>query len=155
MSSSKRIDEDCLSLAKAQGEIFEASSSLSIPSYRFLSSFMRSHSAASLDGFPLEDPSFSKEGAIAEAKKESEGASGAVYGAGELHWMGYIYRVISYLYGFPSKRVLKEIPPSYLRAVYQPYHTMDPSKAAQIILSDRGISPETKEGRLESMMKAR
>ncbi len=155
MSSSKRIDEDCLSLAKAQGEIFEASSSLSIPSYRFLSSFMRSPGAASLDLFPLEDPSFSKESAIAEAKKECQGSSGAVYGAGELHWMGYIYRVISYLYGIPSKRALKVIPPSYLRAVYQPYHTMDPSKAAQLILSDRKVNLESREERLENMMKER
>ena len=155
MSCSKKIDENCLSLAKSQGEIFETSASLGIPSYRFIHSFMRSGYASSLDSFPFIDPSFSKEGALAEMKEKNKGATGTVYGKGELHWIGYIYRVISYLYGISSEKAFKEIPPSYLRSVYLPYHSLDPLKAVQIIFSDRGISPLSKEDRMRDIMNMR
>ncbi len=153
MNCLHEINEKGFALAKMQGEIFEESVYKEAPSYFFILSFMRSSGASIMDAPSLEDPSFSKEGALREALEGTLVAKGEVYSPNQMHWIGYIYRTISYCYEIRSIKLVRVAPPSYLRSVYLPYHTLDPLKAAGLILEERQVKLLSKEERIEMIFK--
>ena len=153
MNCLREIDERGFALAKTQGEIFEESVYKKTPSYFFILSFMRSRGASIMDSASLEDPSFSKETALQEALEGTSVSKGQVYSPNEMHWIGYVYRIISYCYEIRSIKLVKLVPPSYLRSVYLPYHTLDPVKATGLILEEREVKLLSKEEKIKMIFK--
>lgn len=58
---------------------------------------------------------------------------GVRYSKGELHWIGYIYRALSFHRKSSSKAIYGEISPSRLRELYNAYHTFDVDYALERI----------------------
>ena len=55
-----------------------------------------------------------------------------------MHWIGYIYRYWAYTYEKSSKQLFKYIKPDELRALYFPYHSLDPAQAIERIIESKG-----------------
>ena len=54
-----------------------------------------------------------------------------------MHWIGYMYRYWAYTYEQSSKHLFKYIKPEKLRALYFPYHSLDPAQAIDRILESK------------------
>lgn len=61
------------------------------------------------------------------------------YTKNELYWIGYIYRYFSYTYEKSSVQIYKIVKPKELRALFLPYHTLDPSQAIERILEAKNL----------------
>ena len=137
-------NEDAYKLASSQARIFEKSVQQLVPSYHFISAFMKSEFAESMDslqylfGFQSDDDVFSD---IVKHMIKREG--GTVFSAEEMHWIGYFYRYASFLSGASSKEIYKSVKPNYLRSVYPTYHGLDIEKAVQIVFDDCGFARMT------------
>ena len=82
---------------------------------------------------------------LIDSIEEEYGASkyGSIkYTHNEIHWIGYVYRYLSYTYDLSSVQVYKIIKPKELRGLYLPYHTMDPAQAIERILEAKGRLPD-------------
>ena len=64
------------------------------------------------------------------------------YSTEELYWIGYLYRYWCYTFSKTSKQVYKLIKPKELRALYYPYHSLDPMQAIERILEAKELLEE-------------
>ena len=141
----RKIDEMGFKLCKIQADVFSASVNLTnCSSPIFLRRFMNSQVAQRMDngGFLFEvcDVNQIFEEIDSEFGDSSYGKE--KYSENELYWIGYIYRYWSYTYQRTSKQVYKIIKPKYLRELYYPYHSLDPSQAIERILEAKGACEE-------------
>ncbi len=139
----RKIDKDGLILCDIQAKAFEISlSSTRCSSEIFIRRFMFSRVAAQMDNLSFLSTNL-QACDIIQLTDEEFGPStyGSVkYSANELHWIGYLYRYFAYTYGKSSKQVYRIIKPKELRALFLPYHTMDPSKAIDMIMEAKGLA---------------
>ena len=141
----KKIDSLGLSLCKSQAEIFERSITFaSCGSGVFIRRYMLSDFARRMDKGATPFESLSTEGAVHEIISEyGETEYGKTkYNPDEMYWMGYIYRYWSYTASMPSKNVYRLIKPSELKALYFPYHSLDPAQAIERIIEAKGLKEE-------------
>ena len=139
----KSIDRDGLILCDIQAKSFELSlSSTGCSSEVFIRRFMYSEVAILMDNLSFLDTNLQAKdvlGSIDEEFGKTEYGS-VKYSANEMHWIGYIYRYFAFTCEKSSKQVYKIIKPKELRDLYLPYHTMDPSKAVDMILEAKGLA---------------
>ena len=138
----KNMDSNGLKICSFQAALFERSvSNLNCSSRVFVRRFMHSDLASRLDsnGYCFEATG------IEDAFDELEQQYGITeygqqkYGAEEMHWIGYIYRYWAYTYEKSSKQLFKYIKPDQLRALFFPYHSLDPAQAIERIIESKGI----------------
>ena len=139
----KSLSKDCLILCDIQAKAFELSLSYcGCSSEIFIRRFMLSEVATLMDNLSFLDTNLQAKDVL-DMIDEEYGRSdyGSVkYTANELHWIGYIYRYFAYTYEKSSRQVYRIIKPKELRSLYLPYHTMDPSKAIDMILESKGLA---------------
>ena len=141
----KKIDSFGLSLCKTQAEIFEKSIGFATcGSGVFIRRYMLSDFAMRMDKGATPFEAFSTEGAVREIINEyGETEYGKTkYSTEEMYWIGYIYRYWCYTASISSKQVYRLIKPSELKALYFPYHSLDPAQAIERIIEARGLSEE-------------
>ncbi len=141
-------------LAEIQGDIFEGSISKKMPSYYFIRSFMNSRFAISLDKKWIDDSSLDKEGILMEIKNKVKQKRGTFYSQDEMHWIGYIYRIMAHSYNISSSAVFKLVKPDYLRKVFPLYHSLDSQKVTKLIKEDLNIKILNKEEKIRLILKA-
>ena len=145
----KSLTEQNRRVCEAQAEVFEASLELSpCGSAVFIRRFMRSSVAKRIDGGSLPFETSSAAQLVEEVDEEygGKGYGSVRYAANELYWMGYVYRAWSLAYGLPSKAVYAQIGARELRALYYPYHTLDPLDAIARIREAAGIQDDVARG---------
>lgn len=137
----KKMDSYGLKICAFQAEIFEKSVfDLECSSKVFVRRFMYSDLASRMDsnGYYFEATG------IEDAFDELERQYGPTeygqhkYSAEEMHWIGYMYRYWAYTYEKRSKQLFRYIKPEKLRALYFPYHSLDPAQAIERILESDG-----------------
>jgi len=136
------FDETGLKLSRMQAETFVLSASkMNCSSAIFIRRFMLSAVASRMD-----QPAFlheeCDENKILQEIEEEFGITDygiEKYSTEELYWIGYLYRYWCYTRNMSSKQVYKFIKPKELRALYFPYHSLDPSQAIDRILEAKGF----------------
>jgi len=141
----KKIDKEGLLLCELQANAFEKSvDKVETSSEIFIRRFMYSDVAKMLDNNFILQTNMQAQDLI-DSIEEEYGASkyGSIkYTHNEIHWIGYVYRYLSYTYDLSSVQVYKIIKPKELRGLYLPYHTMDPAQAIERILEAKGRLPD-------------
>lgn len=139
----KKIDEIGLKLCKIQAEVFSASvKETNCSSPIFMRRFMNSQVAKRMDlgGFLFEACDVSQIFREIEMEFGESSYGKEKYSEAELYWIGYLYRYWSCTYQKTSKQIYKFIKPKELRALYYPYHSLDPAQAIERILEARGVN---------------
>ncbi|MBQ9001195.1 MAG: hypothetical protein IJ087_05010 [Eggerthellaceae bacterium] len=131
-------------LCSLQGRVFEASLEFSeAGSAVFVRRFMNSDLARRLDagGAVLETATVGHMVREVDGQYGGTGYGSARFSAGELHWMGYLYRYLCCATGLSSKAAYRVLGARELRALYGPYHALDPAQAVAELAVAKGISP--------------
>ena len=139
----KSTDRDGLLLCDIQAKVFELSLSCTgCSSEVFIRRFMYSEVATLMDNLSFLDSNLQAKDVLDGIDEEfGKTEYGSVkYTANEMHWIGYIYRYFAFTCEKTSKQVYKIIKPKELRGLYLPYHTMDPSKAVDMILEAKCLA---------------
>ena len=132
----KKIDKDGLLLCELQAKTFEMPIDVTeVSSEIFIRRFMNSQISKSIDSCEILQTNMQAKD-ILERIEEQYGKSNygsKRYTKNELYWIGYIYRYFSYTYEKSSVQIYKIVKPKELRALFLPYHTLDPSQAIERI----------------------
>lgn len=138
----KKIDKDGLLLCELQAKTFEMSiDATEVSSEIFIRRFMNSQISKSIDSCEILETNMQAKD-ILERIEEQYGKSNygsKRYTKNELYWIGYIYRYFSYTYEKSSVQIYKIVKPKELRALFLPYHTLDPSQAIERILEAKNL----------------
>ena len=138
----KKIDKDGLLLCELQAKTFEMSiDATEVSSEIFIRRFMNSQISKSIDSCEILQTNMQAKD-ILERIEEQYGKSNygsQRYTKNELYWIGYIYRYFSYTYEKSSVQIYKIVKPKELRALFLPYHTLDPSQAIERILEAKNL----------------
>lgn len=138
----KKIDKDGLLLCELQAKTFEMSiDATEVSSEIFIRRFMNSQISKSIDSCEILQTNMQAKD-ILERVEEQYGKSNygsKRYTKNELYWIGYIYRYFSYTYEKSSVQIYKIVKPKELRALFLPYHTLDPSQAIERILEAKNL----------------
>ena len=138
----KKIDKDGLLLCELQAKTFEMSiDATEVSSEIFIRRFMNSQISKSIDICEILQTNMQAKD-ILERIEEQYGKSNygsKRYTKNELYWIGYIYRYFSYTYEKSSVQIYKIVKPKELRALFLPYHTLDPSQAIERILEAKNL----------------
>lgn len=138
----KKIDKDGLLLCELQAKTFEMSiDATEVSSEIFIRRFMNSQISKSIDSCEILQTNMQAKD-ILERIEEQYGKSNygsKRYTKNELYWIGYIYRYFSYTYEKSSVQIYKIVKPKELRALFLPYHTLDPSQAIERILEAKNL----------------
>jgi len=137
----KEFDNDCLIMARIQGEIFEKSIHICKSSSAvFIKRYMNSMVARSMDRESFLLGTISDIQAIDFINESFPNDYGKTkYSKEEMYWIGYIYRVWAYVYDQRSKDIIKISSPNRMRDLYYIYHTLDPIVTINRILEASGI----------------
>lgn len=137
-----KIDKDGLLLCELQAKTFEMSiDATEVSSEIFIRRFMNSQISKSIDSCEILQTNMQAKD-ILERIEEQYGKSNygsKRYTKNELYWIGYIYRYFSYTYEKSSVQIYKIVKPKELRALFLPYHTLDPSQAIERILEAKNL----------------
>ena len=138
----KKIDKDGLLLCELQAKTFEMSIDVTeVSSEIFIRRFMNSQISKSIDSCEILQTNMQAKD-ILERIEEQYGKSNygsKRYTKNELYWIGYIYRYFSQTYEKSSVQIYKIVKPKELRALFLPYHTLDPSQAIERILEAKNL----------------
>ena len=138
----KKIDKDGLLLCELQAKTFEMSiDATKVSSEIFIRRFMNSQISKSIDSCEILQTNMQAKD-ILERIEEQYGKSNygsKRYTKNELYWIGYIYRYFSYTYEKSSVQIYKIVKPKELRALFLPYHTLDPTQAIERILEAKNL----------------
>lgn len=141
----KNLDDYGMRMCRYQAELFARSrEDVSCSSPVFLRRFMYSDLARRMDGDGFLMEAVDKEDAFGEIEQEfGESSYGKIkFNREELYWIGYIYRYWCYVHEITSKRVYRIIKPDELKALYYPYHSLDPAQAIERIMEAKQIREE-------------
>ena len=129
-------------LCELQAKTFEMSiDATEVSSEIFIRRFMNSQISKSIDSCEILQTNMHAKD-ILERIEEQYGKSNygsKRYTKNELYWIGYIYRYFSYTYEKSSVQIYKIVKPKELRALFLPYHTLDPSQAIERILEAKNL----------------
>lgn len=120
-----------LVLCEMQAKLFVLSQDKGYSSEAFITTFMKSSTAADLDK-PFHHMQWAGEHYLISRLEEEEAdklVHGECYDAEVLYWMGYLYRYWHIYTGESSREILKQAPAKTMRIVYLMYHTMSPELA--------------------------
>ena len=141
MKLSREFDFIGLQLCKQQADLFMHASEKGIGSYYFVKRFVTSSLCDELDSLQILHSS-NGEQIFWDENEKSILKQGQIIPPMVMHWIGYIYRYISYTENIKTLKLFKKINILYLASVYQPYHALDPKEAVKNIKESLGIDEE-------------
>lgn len=149
----RKFDEAGLQACKFQARLFELSASGTKGSSPvFIKCFMHSDFAVMLDSGASASGFYDADKILAEMNGIYKLDRGRLkFSEEELYWIGYMYRYWSYVHEVSSRFVYGIIKPEELRALYLPYHSLDPENAIQRICEAKNRKPG--QSMLESLKK--
>lgn len=139
MNFSKKLDRLGSQLAHSQAMIFERSVEEGYPSKMFVKCFMFSSEAKSLDELSLEKAGLSEIEIYDSIKHKIKSKRGQLLPYLVMHFIGYFYRVASYISGFSSKQLYKQIPVEFLLQNYLVLHSLDIEEAVKEVFDIKKI----------------
>lgn len=126
------MDSLSLKLCDIQGRLFELSSKQGYDSEKFVSFFMGSEVAKSLDSkynrMQWAGEEYLLEELLAESD-ESIKCSGEPISSEIMYWMGYVYRYWHYYKNEASTKIYRQANFKTMKRNYMMFHTMDPELA--------------------------
>lgn len=127
------MDSLQLKLCDIQGRLFELSRKACYDSGAFVSAFMRSKLAKSLDSVYNRMQWSGEEYLLEELEAEvpSLPVTGALYEKEVLYWMGYLYRCWHFLTGESSREIYRQANEKTMQRNYMMFHTMEPEIAVE------------------------
>lgn len=140
----RSVDNLSYSLASSQARIFEKSVSFGIPSKIFIKSFMTSNEALWLDNLILNVAGLSEIEIFDGISKKVNTKKGELFPLSVMHYIGYFYRMASYLTGFSSKKLYKNIKPELLFRNYQTLHSLSIEEAIEEMFEVVNMKAEDK-----------
>ena len=141
----KTFDDYGLKMCRFQAELFAKSENrTSCSSPVFLRRFMYSEVARRMDGkgFLYEATGIDDVFDEIELQFGNTDYGQKKYDPEILYWIGYIYRYWSYTHEISSKKLYKRIKPEELKALYYPYHSLDPGMAIDRIIEAKQLTEE-------------
>lgn len=140
----RSVDHLSYSLASSQARIFEKSVSFGIPSKIFIKSFMTSNEALWLDNLNLNIAGLSEIEIFDAISNKVITKKGELYPFSVMHYIGYFYRMASYLTGLSSKELYKKIKPELLIRNYQTLHSLSIEEAIEEMFGIVNMKEEDK-----------
>lgn len=140
----RSVDKISYSLAKSQARIFEKSVSCGIPSKIFIRSFMLSDEASFFDKLNIDIVGLSEGEIFDNISSKISNKKGVVYSYSIMHFIGYFYRIASYLTNLTSKYLYKHIKPEILARNYNTLHSLPIEEAIKEIFELLNIQLEDK-----------
>lgn len=127
------MDNLQLKLCDIQGRLFELSAQQGYESEKFVSFFMGSEVAKSLDSRYNRMQWAGEEYLLEEvaAAGDSLPSDGEIFSKDILYWIGYIYRYWHYYSGENSAKIYKQAPVETMKRNYMIFHTMEPVLAIE------------------------
>jgi len=127
------MDSLQLKMCDIQGRLFELSRKACYDSGPFISAFMRSKLAKSLDSVYNRMQWSGEEYLLEELESEVPNlpVTGAMYEKEMLFWIGYLYRYWHYLTGESSKEIYRQANENTMKRNYMMFHTLEPEIAVQ------------------------
>lgn len=126
------MDRLSLKLCDIQGRLFELSTKQEYDSEKFVSFFMGSQVAKSLDSqynrMQWAGEEYLMEELIAESH-DSIKCTGNGISSEMMYWIGYIYRYWHYYKNAPSTKIYRQADFKTMKRNYLMFHTMDPELA--------------------------
>lgn len=153
MNYLREYNEECRSLAEEQGYIFALSVKENLPSFYFVKVLMNIDEMKYYDNLTYKCSRISREELFIKTKRKLKMKRGVVYSLEEMQWIGYFYRTYCYLSGDSSSKAFRDIPISYLRSVYYPYHSFDIRKAIEKVVDHFGFGSINNETRIMGLIR--
>ena len=140
----RRVDGLSHSLSISQARMFEKSVSLGLPSKRFIRSFMLSEEASLMDDLKLNIAGLTENEIFDAVSNKITSKRGMLYTFSVMHFIGYFYRMASYLTGHSSKFLYQNIKPELLSRSYQTLHSLPIEEAIKEVFEITNIKVEDK-----------
>lgn len=141
----RSLDELGHSLAIAQGRIFEKSVDYGIPSYFFIKSFMNSMEAKDLDDLNLTIVELTENEIFDAIANKVKIKRGSLLSYSLMRFIGYFYRMFSYLTNMKSKEIIRLVPINYLVNNFEVLHSYPIDEAVKEVIKNKNIKLLTKE----------
>lgn len=140
----RSVDRLSYSLALSQARIFEKSVSNGIPSKTFIRSYMLSKETKLIDDLNLDVAGLSEIELFDTIKKKINTNRGELYSFPVMHYVGYFYRIASYLTGLSSSQLYSTIKPDFIVRNYQTLHSLPIEESIKEVLEITGTTIEDK-----------
>lgn len=140
----RNVDTLSYSLASSQARIFENSVSFGIPSKIFIKCYMLSNQAKLLDDLSLDVAGLSEVEIFDAVKENIKTTRGELYPFEIMHYIGFFYRMCSYLTGENSNWVYIKIKPDFLYKNYKMIHSLPIQEAIKEVFEIKNIELEDK-----------
>lgn len=141
----RSLDELGHSLAITQGRIFEKSVENGIPSYFFIKSFMNSMEAKDLDDLNLTIVELTENEIFDAIANKVNIKRGNLLSYSLMRFIGYFYRMFSYLTNMKSKEIIRLVPINYLVNNFEVLHSYPIDEAVKEVINNKKIKLLTKE----------
>ena len=136
----RKFDATCEYLCRMQANVFERSLELDCSSNVFYRTYMHLEEVKVIDDYPSLSIGPNDIDLFQECLAKTKGmkkAGMAKLEPGEMRWIGYVLRAWAYCHEVSSLVLYKQNRLEDLRALYLPYHTLDPLSAIERILDAR------------------
>ena len=153
MNYLREYDSECRRLASEQGYIFSLSVKEKLPSFYFAKVLVNTEEIKLYDDLSYKCSGISREELFLIAKNKLRMKRGTIYSFEEMNWIGYFYRTYCYLFNISSSKAFKDIPISFLRSVYYPYHSLDIRKAIDMVIKNLNINEIDNEERAYELVR--
>lgn len=140
----RNVDALSHSLASSQARIFERSISIGISSKIFVRSFMLSNEAGLLDKLNLDIAGLTEIEIFDSISKKITHKGGSLFSYSSMHYIGYFYRMASYLTGYSSKLLYQYIKPDLINRNYQTLHSLPIEEAIKELFEITKIKEQDK-----------
>lgn len=140
----RSVDNLSHALASSQARIFENSVSFGIPSKTFIRSYMLSKESKLIDELVVDVAGLSENELFDEIGKKIKTKRGELYSYSIMHYIGYFYRMASYLTGYGSSQLYQSIKPSLLHKNYRTLHALPIEEAIKEVFGFAEINIEDK-----------
>ena len=140
----RSVDRLSHSLALSQARIFEKSVSDGIPSKTFIRSYMLSKETKLIDDLNLDVAGLSEIELFDKIKMKINTNRGELYSFPAMHYVGYFYRIASYLTGLSSSQLYSTIKPDFIVRNYQTLHSLPIEESIREVFEITGTTIEDK-----------
>ncbi len=145
MNFLRNVDELGHNLCVMQAHIFMKSIDKNIPSLIFIKSFMLSIQSRDLDKLNIYKSDINQCDIFIEISSKIKTTRGKLLSYYHIHYIGYFYRMFSYLTNLSSKEIYYLVSPSYLVDNYDVLHSLPINEAIKEVIENKNIKVLTKE----------
>lgn len=149
----RSVDSLSHSLAESQARIFENSVASGLPSKKFIRSYMLSQEVKYIDDLNLDISGISEIELFNTISGKINKKEGELFSYPVMYFIGYFYRIASYLTGYSSATLYNYIKPCLLKNNYRTLHSLPIEDAIIEVFEINNINIEDKYSEFKKLYK--